>query len=848
MPSLPVPVLRVTAIFGYGKHGDLLTKQRRLNHPQALSNYGEVLEFSDFNTIKQKLTSGLHAHRCDHFFDDEAIPGKRTTARSVESLTANFYIDQWLTQSSWSRNQPVGVDMPPRPSALPSPSDSFDRTTSSSRKSDRSTASVHDSDYRSSLRHRNIYINRDDPPKHLLQHAQRIIARPRASPEMDDEAVRRIIKVGKAMEEEAEDVMVQQFASDIIPAMKRIPDARLTANANQAWTNCVPLPLDTTILTRPPALPRPKPDVAFGYSREAFTRPQLGTIGLLVDDHYGRSYAVPDQKLHFPFLDIEFKSQAKSGTHYVATNQAAGAGALALQGRLDLFERSGMLEAFDYDAPQFFSVTMDHELARINVHWLQRPAGRQPTFHVEGLSKHLLDDADGIRAVARAIKNILDDAADTRLQKLCEALDAYRKVIVRERGAASTDATPGNPHSTPEQNEGDIDIRTLQPASPPSSPHTRSKMRQARPDADCTSYSRLGRASGDAAVSVHARTRLRGDRSARHVADPTGPASPVLPDPPKAISHSRHADTAEVFGSSAQQGLWSIWPSFHLMPVSQRPLLGLVLALLTLPGYATAFALPSLRPNPAWTYNQAIRVHVVRIVVQLLSLLRPVTRLSMLAGNEKTRFQPGPVGGTWYPKEPARARARARSEAGQATAVVVILHFHGGGYDGITAYAHLVLERGIAPSNIIVSGDSAGGNLALALVRYLEQQQRRQQQHPLSALPVPGNLWLWSPWLNAVAPLQDTLAHDRNDIYKYIHPLGNPFATSAAVFICAGECEIFLHDNLEFARQMQAVDGKNQVRTFVIPNAPHDVLLMGDKIGFEAAARLGARAAVQCLT
>ena len=68
----------------------------------------------------------------------------------------------------------------------------------------------------------------------------------------------------------------------------------------------------------------------FGYSEAAFTENQLAAIDLLVDDQFGQSYAVPDQKLRFPFLDIEFKSQAKNGTHFVATNQVAGAGAIVL--------------------------------------------------------------------------------------------------------------------------------------------------------------------------------------------------------------------------------------------------------------------------------------------------------------------------------------------------------------------------------------------------------------------------------------------------------------------------------------------------------------------------------------
>jgi hypothetical protein len=91
-----------------------------------------------------------------------------------------------------------------------------------------------------------------------------------------------------------------------------------------------------------------------------------------------------------------------------------------------------------------FSVTMDRELVRINAHWLSAPTdGGKYSFHVEGLSQHLLRDTNGLRAVTRAIKNILDYGSDIRLRKLCEALDAYREKIVLGREAVATGGGPG---------------------------------------------------------------------------------------------------------------------------------------------------------------------------------------------------------------------------------------------------------------------------------------------------------------------------------------------------------------------------------------------------------------------
>lgn len=370
----------------------------------------------------------------------------RQQARPGPECGKEEFVKSWLGTSCWSRrssanNEPLQKEVldniPRKPSdVLPSPDNTFNSIIPSSRKSEKSTVSVSGTDYRNSLRYRNIYIERENPPTELVQRATRIISRPRASPEMDDANIQKLRDKSRKLQNEAEEEIIQQLGPHIIPAMHDIPDQRLARNADQSWFNSVPVPLDPSILTNPLPLPRPKPGLAFGYSETAFTRNQLGTIDLLVDDQFGRSYAVPDQKLRFPFLDIEFRSQAKNGTHYAATNQVAGAGAIVLGGYLELMQRSFGVEGFDFNEPQFFSVTMDHELARINVHWLRASTeGGRHSFHVEGLSKHLLDDANGIKAVRRAVKNILDYGSDARLRKLCEALDAYREKVILERGS-----------------------------------------------------------------------------------------------------------------------------------------------------------------------------------------------------------------------------------------------------------------------------------------------------------------------------------------------------------------------------------------------------------------------------
>lgn len=61
--------------------------------------------------------------------------------------------------------------------------------------------------------------------------------------------------------------------------------------------------------------------------------------------------------------------------------------------------------------------------------------------------------------------------------------------------------------------------------------------------------------------------------------------------------------------------------------------------------------------------------------------------------------------------------------------------------DALAGYLYLVNTVGFAPTDIVIEGDSAGGNLALALTRYLVEHAG----HPGLPAP-PGSLILLSPW------------------------------------------------------------------------------------------------------
>ena len=80
--------------------------------------------------------------------------------------------------------------------------------------------------------------------------------------------------------------------------------------------------------------------------------------------------------------------------------------------------------------------------------------------------------------------------------------------------------------------------------------------------------------------------------------------------------------------------------------------------------------------------------------------------------------------------------------------------------DAVAGYNYLVNVLGFEPANIIIEGDSAGGNLALALTRYLVENRGRGDVK----LPAPpGGLMLNSPWCD----LTGSDHHDGSTVFAH---------------------------------------------------------------------------------
>jgi len=152
--------------------------------------------------------------------------------------------------------------------------------------------------------------------------------------------------------------------------------------------------------------------------------------------------------------------------------------------------------------------------------------------------------------------------------------------------------------------------------------------------------------------------------------------------------------------------------------------------------------------------------------------------------------------------------------------------------DAMKAYRQ-ILADGIAPANLVVGGESAGGNLATALLLKARDE----------GLPQPGGLYLLSPWLDMTTTAQSyDKVGDRDIIITregielvaaaylggaadnaFTSPVRADVAGLPPMLIQVGSEEVLLSDSLVFASRA-AMSGL-EVKLHVWPEMPHAWLL-----------------------
>ncbi|KAL4901563.1 hypothetical protein BDW74DRAFT_159719 [Aspergillus multicolor] len=327
----------------------------------------------------------------------------------------------------------------------------------------------------------------------------------------------------------------------------------------------------------------------------------------------------------------------------------------------------------------------------------------------------------------------------------------------------------------------------------------------------------------------------------------------------------------------------------------------------------TASILPATRPKR--TFQQAIATKLIKLWFRFATTVEYRTTKSLEAGKDKDHFvlldpddiphshdstyggvlgvnlaiRPTKLAAFWYNAPPPP----------DTVPELVVLHFHGGAFvmggarpaeagwgpsalskrlncpvllpqyrlsnaidrttafpaalqDAVTAYTYLLYIIGVKSGNIVLSGDSAGGNLVLALLRYLEHGQGQRER----ALPPPRAALLWGPWVDPSVPGREIDANRNvstdfifgdlgdwgarcylpdgwdsdHEIYSYISPLGHELPTDVPVFIQTSTAEVLHDSHRQFSRNMEEKGCRLKYVEF--DNAPHDTFMGAPFMGF----------------
>ncbi|KAI1331826.1 alpha/beta hydrolase fold-3 domain-containing protein [Xylariaceae sp. FL0255] len=308
---------------------------------------------------------------------------------------------------------------------------------------------------------------------------------------------------------------------------------------------------------------------------------------------------------------------------------------------------------------------------------------------------------------------------------------------------------------------------------------------------------------------------------------------------------------------------------------------------------SVVFLVKSFRPLPDWSYKTALGTKLLRTLFGFMTITRSQKAPQLSAGKSGDRFTkvlPAPTGALWFPapvqpNDPELSSQKVcihvpggafvlgfdMEEVGKAVADLLIesygathvLHttyrlasfrtpFPAALQDVLSSYQY-VLGLGVPPENISIVGDSAGDNIVIALLRFLETAQ--------SLLPCPCSVLSFSPWIDVTAvgiheyatsrasrydPLYEPLLWWGSQDYTpteasqyvmpYVSPRAHPFKAKTPLFINAGAEEGFFRSIHEFSEQMRGIEG-NRIMLYVSPHMPHDFFMLWPVLGTKAEAK-----------
>ncbi|KAJ9624560.1 hypothetical protein H2203_005295 [Taxawa tesnikishii (nom. ined.)] len=199
-------------------------------------------------------------------------------------------------------------------------------------------------------------------------------------------------------------------SAEILATYGAVDLQQLVESTNEGWHNAIPV-----------TLPRPQPDYAVGFKREAFTDEQLRRLQPFVGELTDTSYFMATYYMYFPFLTSEVKCGAAALD--VADRQNAHSMTLAVRGVVELFRLAKREKEVDREILAF-SISHDHSTVRIYGHY-PVVEGKTTAFYRHPIRKFDFTEQDGKEkwTAYRFTKNIYDVWMPAHFARICSAID-----------------------------------------------------------------------------------------------------------------------------------------------------------------------------------------------------------------------------------------------------------------------------------------------------------------------------------------------------------------------------------------------------------------------------------------
>ncbi|KAL8833945.1 MAG: hypothetical protein Q9176_007742 [Flavoplaca citrina] len=200
-----------------------------------------------------------------------------------------------------------------------------------------------------------------------------------------------------------------------------------------------------TLLEQVPRVDKPKPDIAMGFDKKAFSRPVLEIL-----EQYAPS-VTSSQFVTF------FATEAKGpdGTIGMAMNQCCRVGSAMSKHSRDFWKATDKFLEVERPAhattyPKAnkksisFTLALTPDLAKMNVHWAEETGPTAQTWHQAELRTYRMDVLDDIRQLRLNLDNIFDWGCGSRMKKITEQAE---RVAAKRATMNSPQKRPGTRRS-----------------------------------------------------------------------------------------------------------------------------------------------------------------------------------------------------------------------------------------------------------------------------------------------------------------------------------------------------------------------------------------------------------------